>query len=132
MEKFNRILLIDDDPIQNLINTKLLNRLEFSEQIDVAINGKEALEDYISKIDILPEVIFLDINMPIMNGWEFLEVLDGHDWTEYPKIYMLTSSISPEDIQKSENHPMVDNYITKPLSIDKLSKLKEELLSKTA
>ncbi|MCB0480345.1 MAG: response regulator [Flavobacteriales bacterium] len=129
MNKLKRILLIDDDPIQNLINTKLLKRLEFSEEIHISVNGREALEDYISKHDAPPDIIFLDINMPIMNGWEFLDLLVNKGWEKFPKIYMLTSSISPEDIQKSEDHPMVESYFTKPLSIDKLSKLKDSIFN---
>ena len=129
MQKIQKILLVDDDPIQNLINTKLLKRLDISEEIQVAINGRSAFEEYISKNEDLPELIFLDINMPIMNGWEFLDLLGLEGFTRFPKIYMLTSSISPDDIQKSQAHPMVENYITKPLSLSKLENLKEEFVS---
>jgi CheY-like chemotaxis protein len=129
MSKFKKILLVDDDPIQNLINTKLLRRAEISEEIDVAVNGKLAFDQYMNGNEELPELIFLDINMPIMNGWEFLDLLDLKGYESMPIIYMLTSSISPSDIEKSENHPMVTNYITKPLSLDKLKELKAELLS---
>ena len=96
------------------------------------MNGKDALEKYIEKASTPPQVIFLDINMPIMNGWDFLDILNKKGWDRLPKIYMLTSSISPEDIQKSEAHPMVDNYITKPLNLEKLGALKTNLLQKLA
>jgi len=88
---------------------------------------KAAFDSYLSGIDELPELIFLDINMPIMNGWEFLELLTGRGANKTPKIYMLTSSISPDDIKKSEDHPMVTNYITKPLSLAKLQSIKDEI-----
>ncbi len=126
MKNFKRILLIDDDPIQNLINTKLLNRIEFSERIDVAINGRLARDEYLLIDDPLPEIIFLDINMPIMNGWEFLDLLKDMELPHLPDVYMLTSSISPEDIKQSDDHPMVKGYITKPLNLDKLIEIKDQ------
>jgi len=127
MSKIQKILLVDDDPIQNLINTKLLKRLEISEEIQVAVNGKAAFDSYLNNEEELPELIFLDINMPIMNGWEFLEMLNRKSKNNLPIIYMLTSSISPDDIKKSEDHPMVTNYITKPLSLAKLQSIKDEI-----
>lgn len=127
-DKFQKILLVDDDPIQNLINSKLLNRLDISNEIQVAINGRSAFDKFISTEEELPEIIFLDINMPIMNGWEFLDQLELKKFPSIPKIYMLTSSISPDDIKKSDDHPLVENYITKPLSLAKLEALKKELL----
>lgn len=95
------------------------------------MNGKDAFDEYLMDGDNLPEIIFLDINMPILNGWEFLDLLNSHDLNKLPKIYMLTSSISPEDVNKSENHPLVTGYFTKPLSLDKLSELKNSLLQLT-
>ncbi|MBD80155.1 MAG: response regulator [Crocinitomicaceae bacterium] len=127
MNKIQKILLIDDDPIQNLINTKLLKRLDISEEVLVAINGRAAFEMFLANEEELPELIFLDINMPIMNGWEFLDLLDGRINFKFPRIFMLTSSISPDDIKKSEDHPMVTNYITKPLSLAKLQRIKDEI-----
>lgn len=128
MKKIKKILLVDDDPIQILINTKLLKRLELSDEINVAENGQIAFEKYISNTDNLPEVIFLDINMPLLNGWEFLNILSPKILFQQPIIYMLTSSISPEDITKSEEHAMVKDYITKPLSMSKLEAIKKEIL----
>lgn len=127
MKKYNRILLIDDDPIQNLINTKLLSKLEVTDHIQVAKNGVEAFDRYLESTLDLPDIIFLDINMPIMNGWQFLDSLSLKKLGILPRIFMLTSSISPEDIKKSINHQMVENYITKPLSINKLKFLKKDL-----
>jgi CheY-like chemotaxis protein len=129
MDKFNRILLIDDDPIQNLINTKLMRRLDMCDRIDVAVNGKAAFEEYLGDQRPDYDIIFLDINMPIMNGWEFLDVLKEKGFEDLPRIYMLTSSISPDDIEKSQAHPMVENYITKPLNLQRLEDLKNKLLS---
>ncbi|MGB0390861.1 MAG: response regulator [Salibacteraceae bacterium] len=129
MDKVKKILLVDDDPIQILINSKLLKRLELSNEILIAENGQVAFDNHISETDSIPEVIFLDINMPVLNGWEFLNALSTKITTEKPFIYMLSSSISPDDMLKSEEHPMVTEYVTKPLSMDKLESIKKKVLS---
>jgi CheY-like chemotaxis protein len=124
---FQRVLLIDDDPIQNMINSKLMMRSGFCEEVKVTTNGKEALELLISQKALLPDIIFLDINMPVISGWDFLELLSPDELGSLPRIFMLTSSISPDDIKRSENHPFVYAFLTKPLSIARLQELASEL-----
>lgn len=120
-----RILLIDDDPIQNLINSKMIQKIEVTDDLVVAENGKEAFQKYLTNGQVVPEVIFLDINMPVMDGWEFLDYLNLEKNELQPHIYMLTSSVSPEDIERSESNHLVKGFITKPLSLEKLKFLKE-------
>ncbi len=119
-----RVLLIDDDPIQNLINSKMIKKVNPNIELSVAENGQEAADSCFTNDQNLPETIFLDINMPIMDGWEFLDFLSGSNLEARPNIYMLSSSVSPEDVKKSESNPLVKGFITKPLSLKKLDFLK--------
>lgn len=77
----------------------------------------------------LPEVLFLDINMPIMNGWELLEELKGTPEVirKNVQIHILTSSIAPEDLNLSKTYEFIDGYITKPLTVKDLNKVKKGL-----
>lgn len=121
-----RIILIDDDPIANMISTRIIGRA-FSASVIAFPGGHEALE----QINIWwgeegpehPVAIFLDINMPHMDGWEFLkefEKLPGRI-TEKCMVAMLTSSIDVDDIEKSKRYRLVREFISKPLTQDKLA-----------
>lgn len=120
-----RTLLIDDDPIQNLINSKMIQKIEVTDDLVVAENGKEVFQKYLTNDQVVPEIIFLDINMPVMDGWEFLDYLSLERNELEPHIYMLTSSVSPEDVKRSESNHLVKGFITKPLSLEKLQFLKK-------
>ena len=123
---YSRILLIHDDPIQNLINTKLIGKINVTDTLMVATNGKEAYDNYLKHKEHFPEVIFLDINMPVMDGWEFLEVLSEDHAGFKPRIFMLTSSVSPADVERSEKNNLIEGFITKPLSLEKIKFLLNE------
>lgn len=75
----------------------------------------------------LPELIFLDINMPIIDGWDILDAIEGKTMANKLKIFMTTSSIDPQDTIRIENHPLITGHIEKPISIEKLGKLFDEL-----
>jgi CheY-like chemotaxis protein len=78
-----------------------------------------------------PEIIFLDINMPEMNGWDFLEALQElpSHLSNKCRIVMLSSSIDTADIRKARTYAMVEDFISKPLTVDKLNRIAAELLS---
>ncbi len=123
---FEKVFLIDDDPVFNLIHLKMINKFEFANQILIFQNAKDAVEEF-KKCDgqgkeHLPQFIFLDINMPVMDGWEFLDELTKFDEAifEHCKVVMLSSSIDHADIEKSKEYKMVVNYIAKPLTHNKL------------
>ena len=122
------VLFIDDDKATNFINQFLAKRSNHFEKVMVASSGKEGLE-YLLKANngetTSPEIIFLDINMPAMNGWDFLNNLKEQPTlsNNIPKIYMLTSSSRKTDINKAREYNMVKGFLTKPLTNDSLQRL---------
>ena len=130
--KYKAVMLIDDNEIDNLINQKMIEAADITENIYTHTGAKSAIEflknlEKLEEVgnDILPEVIFLDIDMPLMDGFQFLDEFDklGSNTKEKCKIVMLTSSINPQDVNKSKKYDYVKKYINKPLSQQNLEKL---------
>ncbi len=106
-----KIVLIDDDPISTFVTEKLIHKnLETPCEIFTYDNASDALKE-IYRIN--PNYLFLDLNMPNMNGWEFLEEFDPKK--ELPKIYILSSSVDERDINKANQYRHVKKYLSKPL-----------------
>jgi CheY-like chemotaxis protein len=128
-----KVLCVDDDSISLTISQLLLKRTGFAEEVVTAIDGSDAL-DYFEKffatdpdpIAHAPELILLDINMPVMNGWEFLQsyVPLYADKLSGTRIVILSSTIDPEDFAMAKQYPVVVQFISKPLSIENLEELK--------
>ncbi|MHA3786693.1 response regulator [Flavobacterium hauense] len=128
MKKISNLYVIDDDKIYHF----LLKNLFKQNGIDVAstffVNGSDAI-DYIKKNngeDILPDLILLDVNMPIMNGWQFLEEFGkiSHGLSKTPTIYMISSSNNEVDINKSKEFDgAVKGYFLKPICKEDLDKI---------
>lgn len=118
--RFRKVLLIDDNEIDNFINERMISSSHFSEEVIVRNSADSAL-DYLrglSETAPLPEVIFLDLNMPVKDGFAFLteyEELPGFV-RDFARIVVLSSSISPEDINKAATNAHVFKYVNKPLS----------------
>jgi len=128
--KLNCILLIDDDIATNFINKKIIQKANIIDHVQVALNGKEAIEYITSKGKFesdnnkypKPQMILLDINMPVMDGWEFIEAYQNLD-EAYKKniiIVMLSSSFNPADKTKAESIPEISEFRQKPMSKDAL------------
>lgn len=111
-----KVLLVEDDEIANLIAVKILTGMGISSP-EIALNGKEGLSKVAGNG---PDLIFLDINMPVMNGFEFLAEVQKEKLCPNTKIVMLTTSLNPSDKQKSESFPQVIDYIIKPLTTEKI------------
>jgi CheY-like chemotaxis protein len=126
---FRNILLIDDDSIDNFINSSVIKNCEITERIEKFNSGKAALE-FLKSSEFdhtqTPGLIFLDVNMPEMNGFEFLEEYAklGLSIRQRFKIIMLSSSLHPEDLQKAEADPYVFQFAAKPLTMDYLLSIK--------
>lgn len=122
MNKLNTILLIDDDSSSNFLNNVIIDEAEVCEQIITKTGGEDAL-DYIQKEEnAQPDLIFLDINMPRMNGWEFLEEFVKIRKDEVP-VCMLTTSINPREKELIHNFNCVIGFETKPLSEEILNRV---------
>ncbi|QHT65304.1 response regulator [Rhodocytophaga rosea] len=121
MEKIKCILLVDDDPTTNFVNETLLEDLQVSEQVLIAYNGKEALKLIQNECesDLCPELILLDINMPVMNGFEFLKAYQRLEFAHKQSvvIVMLTTSLNPGDIKQIDELPLkIKGFLNKPLT----------------
>ncbi len=131
MRKLKSILLVDDDNATNFLHELVINQMNICEEVFVKKNGLDAFS-FIEELDEngkpLPDLILLDINMPVMNGWEFLERCKTIEKriSETTIILMLTTSLNPEDKRRSQGVEMVKDYINKPLSSDTL----EDVLSR--
>jgi response regulator of citrate/malate metabolism len=124
MKKIESVLLIDDDPICNFLHSNLLKKHNITDHIQISPNGHEAFIyiDAESKLRNCPQLIFLDLNMPVMNGFEFLEAYsDGVFCERKPVIIILTTSSDHLDLAKLEKHSMVNGYLNKPLTIEKIN-----------
>jgi two-component SAPR family response regulator len=114
------ILLIDDDPLSNIFNTMMIKKNHPGEEVLAITNANDAINYLKDDNRKVPELIFLDLNMPIMNGWDFLE--------EYKKldlkinIVLVTSSNDSDDISRSKGYKEVKHYLVKPITSDSLKK----------
>ena len=130
-EKLDKVVLIDDDEVANFIYGKVIANAEISQDITTFQSASDGL-DYINRCiegkEKLPQIIFLDINMPVMNGWDFL-----NEYKKVPthirnqiNIFMLSSSLYQEDIDKAKSFKEVNDYITKPLTKEKLLEIQHQ------
>src|SRR5690606_13440664 len=126
------ILIIDDDEINNFIAAKLIDKIPPKAKVSTRLNGQDGIDlmkSYINNEDGMPDIIFLDINMPIMNGWEFLEEFDTikDQFSKKVVINILSSSVYNDDISKSQTFSTVNKFISKPLTIEKIQDLYSSL-----
>lgn len=127
-KKLACVLLVDDDDVTNFLNSKVIEHAKVAEHIEVKLNGQEAL-DFLSPQHTTasepPSLILLDLNMPIMDGWEFLEAYKEKlsKQNSKPNIILLSASSNPDDIKRASKMPMVSAYRTKPLTTELLEEI---------
>lgn len=134
---FDVILCIDDDPITLMLCKKVIAKASFSNEIISAQNGEEALDyfnmlkhsNFIGDTIKQPQLIFLDLNMPVMGGWEFLDAFNSSDYSDFNtiKVIILSSTIDPEDLEKAKTYPMVLDFLPKPISFEMLEYVKNKI-----
>lgn len=115
--RYKLCLLIDDNFIDNFVTRKIIETSNFAENIIVIQSATEALAQLQAKT-IKPDVIFLDIRMPTMDGFEFLKQFDLLDLDQdtLPKIFMLSSSLDPGDFRLSTQNKYITQFIHKPIT----------------
>lgn len=128
MNTVKNLFFVDDDELFTFITTKTIKETGFVGQVKTFGNGLEVfnfLKENRHNTEELPEIILLDINMPIMDGWQFLERYESliPDVKKNIAIYVLSSSIFPEDIEKAKNFKTVSDYIIKPINKERLVEL---------
>jgi CheY-like chemotaxis protein len=132
----DKILCIDDDPITLMLCKKVVERVAFAKEIIIANNGEEAInyfdelfeERKSNDLIVYPKLVLLDLNMPVMDGWEFLETYisrDYHNVFDSTRFIVLSSSIDPYDINRSKTYPII-GFLSKPVTKDMLENLKPQ------
>lgn len=123
-----RYLLIDDDYIFNLLHKRVFNIVDpLGEIIDFnnSVMALKYIKELLDNGKPLPNYIFLDINMPEMDGFELLDELINYssDFFTSVKLYMVTSSLNDRDMEKAYSYPFLTGYIGKPLTIESVKKI---------
>lgn len=126
-KKLNCILLADDNTADNFFHMRTIQKMDITENIEVALDGAQALE-FIKKATVLPDIIFLDINMPRVNGWEFMRVYEQLSSQQKSKavIVMLTTSENPEDKERAREFPDISSFNSKPLTKEMINQILSE------
>lgn len=125
--KLHSILLVDDDEISNYITEALINEIDIAESLSIATDGQQAL-DYLQQHPIINNeadghiMVLLDLNMPVMDGFEFMEEYQQKSWKDKATVIMLTSSSNPKDMAKAKKYNFA-GYLQKPFSQDDLKSI---------
>ncbi|TAF72149.1 MAG: response regulator [Bacteroidetes bacterium] len=133
MKDIKNIMIIDDDPINNIIARHTIRHFDSTIVIDDYSDPEKAL-NYLetqskSRNQRLPDIIFLDLNMPFIDGWTFLESYKNllPFFNKHVDLFLLTSSTNHKDMQRAKSFPIVSNYISKPLNLNILEKIRTDL-----
>lgn len=135
MKKVNITYIIDDDPIFVFTAQKMLKFEDFCYNFSVFHNGEDAINHLAPLMKAntdLPNLILLDLNMPIMDGWQFLDEFIKIKTTKKITIYIVSSSIDPADIEKAKTYQEVSNYVIKPITREKIKYISDEMKQQIA
>ena len=132
MKKIDIACIIDDDPIFIFGAKRMMELAEFCNSFMIFNNGEEALNSLKPLMDSgenIPEVILLDINMPIMDGWQFLDEFVKIEAHKLITVFIVSSSIDPLDRKRVEAYKNVSNFIVKPITPDMIKSIKDYLVN---
>ncbi len=132
MKALKQLTLVDDDEVFVFLTTKMLEKYKLVDLIKIFENGYDALvyiKENMDNIERLPDIIFLDLSMPIMDGWQFLEefVKINPKIGKTITIYICSSSISPDDVNRAKAINEVSDFIIKPMTKDRLVEIIKNL-----
>lgn len=132
MSKDLSVLIVDDDQVNNFVLKNVIERSFANSKVEIKINGKEGL-NYLHKLDSegkpFPKILLIDIYMPVLNGFEFLDAYEKYFQDKYDSvIFMISSSLSKEDQVKANGYKSVKGYITKPLINNNIEFIVEKYL----
>lgn len=129
-QKVELACIIDDDKIYVNLVKKIIEIKKLSENLLIFKNGMEALDHFKLILenateDVLPDIIFLDINMPVMDGWEFLNefIKIKNNFEKKITLYVVSSSIDPRDLERAKSFNLVTDYLIKPIELKKFEKI---------
>jgi CheY-like chemotaxis protein len=134
MSHFQTILLIDDDSISNFITEKLILRENFAQQVISFLSAEAALA-YLKNQQQqqlpAPDIIFLDLNMPEMDGWEFMSEFKKfpREFTAHSRVFMLSSAVDAKDIVQARTMEEIEDFISKPLTKEDMGVIRERPLN---
>lgn len=128
METYSRTCIIDDDSIAVFGLTRAMKSIGFTPNLSVFDNGRDALEKFEKLLESgseLPSLIFIDLNMPVMGGWDFMGEFTKlmPSQKDRPEIYIMTSSMDIKDVEKAQSFGLEANYLIKPVSADILGRI---------
>lgn len=134
MASVKKALIIDDDEVNNFIFIRQMKAADFAEKAEFVLSGQEALDTLRatnSDAENLPDVIFLDVNMPNMNAWDFLSEYESlrSTFSKPVKLFILSSSMYRKDVDKAFQHDAVVDYLYKPLTKELLSEVRTKHFS---
>ena len=119
MQNILKFMLIDDDPVSNYLTKTVIDKTNFEAKVEAFENAEDAFECLLDSNYELPNIILLDLNMPVMSGWEFIEAFSQSDYLMQAGITLiiLSASNNPRDIEKAKAFSFVRDYINKPLTV---------------
>ncbi len=131
MSQFNLLFLIDDDHPTNYYHSIVVKKSKMVKKVISFLSAKKAL-NYFREVQeginlAIPEIIFLDINMPEVNAWDFLDIFEQLVLPTDPIIVILSTSINPKDERKANSYKSIYEFINKPLTVEYLKQLKTRL-----
>ena len=128
MRKINNAWIIDDDKILTYVLQRIMGSVDSFENIEIFQNGKEAINQLSAakkNPEALPDIILLDLNMPVMDGWQFLDEFEKINLDKKISLYIVSSSIDVHDHNKAKNYKTVSDFLIKPIGKKQIEQMIE-------
>lgn len=121
-----KCFVVDDNEIDLFTIRRLADSVQVPYALEVFTNGKLAFDAFKSAVEkgvSPPQLVLLDLNMPVWDGWDFLDEIETLNLPESPKVYIMSSSVDPADKKKAETYPYVADFVVKPLTHEVIQRL---------